>query len=121
MEQNYKRSHNTPRSKGSLVKVLKEDYLDCEDVLDMLARLVHKTQDFPIHQFYDIPPVDLKSKKVQYKKSIKGKKDENSIKGRKDRKNERGKKSNQRNKINQVISKNSSFKTSVYYYIIYKC
>lgn len=64
-----------------------------------------------MHQYCNIIFFGLKNRKKHYEKYERSRKDE---------KNQRDKKSCQKGKINPVVVKNSNFKASVYYHIIYR-
>lgn len=64
-----------------------------------------------MNQCYDIAPTSLKSRRLQYGKIGRSKKDKMGQKSRK---------SYQRDNINPIIRKNSKSEANVYYHIIYK-
>lgn len=86
-----KRLHNISSFEDSLIGLLKEDCLN-KNVLDMPLKLVLQSQNFQIHQYYNIAIFGLKNERVQYRKSQKDKKDKKGKRVEKDRKDERDEK-----------------------------
>ncbi len=99
--------------------VLKKDYLN-NDVGDILLRLAPKTQDFLLHQHYNIITLSPKSKRAQYREGQKGRKYEKDNRDGENRKSERNREGYWGNKINSVVGEDSGFEISIYYHIIYR-
>ena len=73
-----------------------------------------------MHQCHNITIHGAISKRTQYGKDQRGRKDGKDKGGGKDREDERSGERYRENKVNLVVKKNSDFEASVYYHIIYK-
>lgn len=72
-----------------------------------------------MYKCHDITLFNLQNKRPQDKKGQKVEKDEKDKKDKKNRRDKKDKKNYYRNKIKPMVRKNSGFKASVYYHIIY--
>ena len=116
-----KETRNAPRFKGASPSLLEEEE-DCldQDVLVTLLKLALKTRDSQVNKRHDVAPLGPKSGKAQYGEHQRGGEDGKDKKGGENGRGERGGGGHRGNKVNPMVEKSSSSKTSVYHHIIYQ-